>query len=138
MLLGYAGMKPATRGTRLFLYGAGAFNLGAALTLVLCARLAPGLLGLDPMSPSQFLYVDLFAALVLGFGFAYALGGYDLPRFWPFVAFGVIGKTMVVLIAWTYFARGATGALPALLAAGDAIFAVLVYRLLRVHALGGN
>lgn len=134
VLFGFARMSPATTGPRAFLYFAGAFNLGAALLLVLLARLAPQLLGLDPPSASQQFYVDLFALLVAGFGLAYVLGGRDLPRFWPFIALGALCKAGVAALALLYFVAGDTGTLVLVLAAGDAAFAALFVRLLRAHA----
>lgn len=133
-LFDFARMKPATGGSRTFLYAAGAFNFAAALILVVLARLAPQLLGVDPLSSSQLLYVDLFALLVVAFGIGYALGGVDLARFWPFISLGVLGKAGVAAIALVYFVTGNTGLLVVLLAAGDAVFAVLFVRLLRAHA----
>ena len=133
-LFGFARMDPATAGSRAFLFVAGAFNLGAALILVLLARLAPQVLGVDPPSASQLLYVDLFALLVAGFGIGYVLGGVDLPRFWPFIALGALCKAGVAALALVYFVTGNTGTLVLALAAGDAVFAVLFVRLLRAHA----
>lgn len=133
-LFGHRGMRLATGGSRAFLYFAGAFNFGAALILVVLARLAPQLLGVDPLSGSQLMYVDLFALLVVGFGIGYTLGGVDLARFWPFISLGVVGKGGVAAIALVYFVTGNTGPLVILLATGDAVFAVLFVRLLRAHA----
>jgi hypothetical protein len=127
-------MKPATGGHRTFLYAAGVFNFAAALILVVLARLAPQLLGVDPLSSSQLIYVDLFALLVVGFGIGYALGGVDLARFWPYISLGVVGKAGVAAIAAVYFVSGNTGPLVVLLASCDAVFAVLFVRLLRAHA----
>lgn len=127
-------MRPATPSTRRVLLAAGAFNLGAALALPVLARLAPAWLGLDPPSLSQRMYIDLFAALVLTIGLGYALAGLDLPRWWPIVALGILGKALVVLIAWGYFVAGGSGLLPAVLAGGDALFAILFYRVLRRQA----
>ena len=132
----YARMGPATGGRKTFLYFAGAFNFGAALVLVLLARFAPHLLGVDAPSASQLLYVDLTALLVVGFGIGYVLGGRDLERFWPFLSLGALGKAGVAALALLYFVGGDTGALVMLLAAGDAVFAVLFVRLLRAHAVG--
>jgi hypothetical protein len=134
-LFNFARMKPATGGDRTFLFVAGAFNFTAALILVVLARLAPQLLGVDPLSSSQLIYVDLCALLVVGFGVGYALGGADLARFWPFISLGVVGKAGVAAIALAYFATGNTGPLVLLLASGDAVFAVLFVRLLRAHAI---
>jgi hypothetical protein len=55
----FTGMRQATGGSRTFLYVAGAYNFGAALILVLLARTAPHLLGVDMLHASQLLYVDL-------------------------------------------------------------------------------
>jgi hypothetical protein len=46
----------------------------------------------------------------------------------------VIGKAGVVAITFLYFVTGNAGPLVALLASGDAVFAVLFVRLLRAHA----
>lgn len=134
MFFHYTAMPPATRGSRQLLYLAGFFNLVAALTLATLARLTPGLLGIDVLSPSQLIFVDLFVVVVLGFGAGYALAGYDLSRFWPFVAMGTLAKAGVVIIAYGYFFAGHTAALTAVMASGDAIFAVLFVRLLRAHS----
>jgi hypothetical protein len=131
MLLGYAGMQQATGGGKALLYVAGAFNFGAALVLVVLARFAPQLLGLDAPSDSQLLYVDLCALLVAGFGVGYVLGGRDLSRFWPFISLGALCKVGVAALAAGYFMSGNTGPLVMLLATGDAVFAVLFVRLLR-------
>jgi hypothetical protein len=133
-LFDFARMKPATGGNRTFLYAAGAFNFAAGLLLVVLARLAPQLLGVDPPSSSQLMYVDLFALLVVGFGIGYVLGGVDLARFWPFISLGVVGKAGVAALALVYFVTGNTGLLVVLLASCDAVFAVLFVRLLRAHA----
>jgi hypothetical protein len=133
MLFNYTRMKPAIGGSKNFLYFAGVFNFVAALILVVLARLAPDVIGLDPVTRSQMLFVDLSAWLV-GFGIGYVLGGFDLTRFWPFIALGAVGKAGVVLLVTPYFLLGATGPLIALLVVGDGIFAFLFVRLLRAHA----
>ena len=133
-LFSFMRMKPATGGHRTFLYAAGAFNFAAALILVVLARLAPQLLGVDPLSSSQLIFVDLAALLVVGFGIGYTLGGVDLARFWPFISLGVVGKAGVAAIALVYFVTSNTGLLVVLLASGDAVFAILFVRLLRSHA----
>jgi hypothetical protein len=133
-LFGFAGMSPATAGNRAFLVLAGAFNFAAALIVVLLARLAPQVLGVDAPSASQLLYFDLFALVVAGFGLGYVLGGTDLTRFWPFIALGAVCKAGVATLVLAYFLTGSTGPLVLMLAALDAVFAVLFVRLLRAHA----
>ncbi len=135
MLFSCTGMRQAAGGSRTFLYVAGAYNFGAALILVLLARLAPQFLGIDALHASQLLYVDLAALLVTGFGIGYVLGGVDLARFWPFIALGALCKVGVAALAAVYFLAGQAGPLVMLLAAGDAVFAVLFVRLLRAHAV---
>ena len=136
MDVNFTGMRQATDGSRTFLYVAGAYNFGAALILVLLARTAPHLLGVDMLHARQLLYVDLAALLIVGFGFGYVLGGVDLARFWPYVALGALCKAGVAVLAGAYFVTGNAGPLVMLLAAGDAVFAVLFIRLLRAHAAG--
>jgi len=63
------------------------------------------------------------------------LGGRDLERFWPFLSLGALGKAGVAALALIYFVSGDTGALVMLLAAGDAVFAVLFVRLLRASQI---
>lgn len=130
----FQGMRPATGGQRTFFYVAAIFNLVAAAVLVLLARTAPHLLGLSPPDVSQLFYVDLFAWLVLAFGLGYALGGRDLPRFWPYIAMGSLGKAGVAALALAYFVAGGTGPLVMALASGDAIFAILFARILRAQS----
>jgi len=136
MLFHYKGMRPATAGTKTFLYVAAAFNFGAGALLRLLARWAPGLLGIDPPSPDTLLFVDAAAWFVVAFGIGYALGGHDLTRHWPFVALGALGKVGVAALVLAYFLAGVAGPLLALLAAADVVFAVLFIRLLRSHAAG--
>lgn len=135
-LFGHTAMRQATGGSRAFLYVAGAYNFGAALILVLLTRVAPQLLGVDMLHASQQLFVDLAALLIFGFGFGYVLGGVDLARFWPLIALGALCKAGVAVLAAVYFVTGNTGLLVMLLAAGDAVFAILFVRLLRMHATG--
>jgi hypothetical protein len=130
----FQGMRPATDGQRIFFYVAAIFNLVAAAVLVLFARTAPHLLGLAPPGVSQMFYVDLFAWLVLAFGLGYALGGRDLPRFWPYVAMGSLGKACVAVLALAYFVKDGTGPLVLALASCDAVFAVLFVRILRAQS----
>ena len=135
MLFDFRGMRPATASQRAFFYLAGGFNLVAAAAVVLLARMAPQWLGVEPPAVSQQFYVDLFAWLVVAFGVGYALGGRDLPRFWPFIAMGAVGKAGVAALALAYFVAGATGPLVMTLATCDAIFAVVFVRILRAQSV---
>jgi hypothetical protein len=135
MLFSYKAMRPAEAGTKTFLYIAAAFNFGAGASLPLLARWAPGLLGIGPPTPDALLFVDVAAWLVVAFGIGYALGGHDLTRHWPFIALGALGKAGVAVLVIAYFLAGIAGPLLAVLAAADAVFAVLFIRLLRTHAV---
>ena len=135
MLFDHAAMRPATAGAKKFLLVAAAFNFGAGAALPLLARMAPGVLGIDPPSSDALLFIDLAAWLVFAFGVGYALSARDLPRHWPFVALGTLGKAGVAVLVIGYFAAGIAGPLLALLAAADGVFAVLFARLLRAHAV---
>ena len=135
MLFDFRGMQPATAGQRAFLLAAGGFNFVAAGVLLLLTRAAPQWLGVEPPALSQQFYVDLFAWLVVAFGLGYTLGGRDLPRFWPFVAMGAVGKIGVAALALAYFVTGATGPLVMALATCDAIFAVVFVRILRAQSV---
>lgn len=129
-------MTAADPASKKLLYIAAVFNLLAASLVLLIVHQAPALVGLQISDASQLLYVDLVAWLVACFGLGYALGGYDLPRFWPFIAMGALGKLGVVVLILGYFACGHSGLLVALLSLGDLLFTILFIRLLRAHAVG--
>jgi hypothetical protein len=133
LLFGYDRVRPATPTARALLSVAAAFNVVAAVLVVALARTAPQVLGIEPLYAGQLLYLDLSVLLIAGFGAGYALAGRDLARFWPFVALGAACKCGVAVLALAYFLTGQAGLLVMLLAAGDALFAVLFVRLLRQH-----
>ncbi|MCM2310663.1 MAG: hypothetical protein NDI84_04590 [Steroidobacteraceae bacterium] len=132
-LLGYTGMRPAGARTRALLYVAAAFNLVTAPLIVALARLAPQSLGVGAVQGVSLLFVDLAALLIAGFGWGYALAGRNLPVYWPMLAIGAVLKAGVVLVAFGHYAAGSAGPLVALLAAGDAVFALLFVGVLRRH-----
>jgi len=133
LLFGFDRVRPATPTARALLYVAAAFNVVAAVLVVALARTAPRVLGIEPLYAGQLLYLDLSVLLIAGFGAGYALAGRDLARFWPFVALGAACKCGVAVLASAYFLTGQAGLLVMLMAAGDALFAVLFVRLLRQH-----
>jgi hypothetical protein len=133
LLFGFDRVRPATPTARALLYVAAAFNVVAAVLVVALARTAPRVLGIEPLYAGQLLYLDLSVLLIAGFGAGYALAGRDLARFWPFVALGAACKCGVAVLALAYFLTGQAGLLVMLMAAGDALFAVLFVRLLRQH-----
>lgn len=130
---GYERMRPASRPARALLYTAAAFNVGAAVLVAALAREAPHVLGIEPLRAGQWLYLDLSALLIVGFGAGYALAGRDLARFWPFVALGTVCKCGVAVLALAYFFAGQAGLVVMTLASGDGVFAVLFVRLLSRH-----
>jgi len=134
MLFTYRAMRPADEAGRRMLYVAGAFNFIAGLGVAALVRIAPGLIGLTPPAPSQLMFIDLFIGLVVSFGVGYTLAARDLTRFWPYVALGAPAKAIVVMVTFVHFAFGDIGPLFPALVCGDAIFAVLFYRVLARHA----
>ena len=125
-----ASRSPRGRG---ILYLAAIYNVLAAALVVALARIAPAALGVEPFTASQLLYVDLVALLVAGFGAGYALGGWNLARYWPCVAIGGGLKVGVAVLVTAYFLAGQSSLLVQLLGAGDAVFAFVFAALLRAH-----
>lgn len=132
---GYGELRPASAGAQRLLLLAAAFNLAAVPIVVLGTRYAPALLGVDPTSASQRLYIDLFAWVIGCFGLGYGLAARDLSHHWPIVALGAFTKAGVVVVAFAYFFAGAAALPVVLLATGDALFAIAFVRLLARHAL---
>ena len=134
MLFGYRRVRQADRAGRAMLYIAGCFNFSAAAIVMLIVRFAPDLIGLVQPVSGQMLFIDLVIGLIVIFGIGYMLAAHDLSRFWPCVALGIAGKSLFVVLIFSYFALGLIGTVLAVLVCGDLVFTVLFHRLLERHA----
>jgi len=116
-------------GWQKFFVFAALFNLSAGLPMIFAPELFYRLLFIDePITQAAKLYVDLFAVLVITFGWAYWTISRDPPAHRDLVFMGFIGKMLVVIVAW-FHALAGTGPLNvALLILADLAFALLFLR----------
>jgi hypothetical protein len=116
-------------GWQKFFVFAALFNLSAGLLIIFAPELFYHLLFIDePITVAAKLYVDLFAVLVIAFGWAYWTISRDPPAHRDLVLMGIIGKLLVVVVAW-YHALAGTGPLNiALLTLADLAFALFFLR----------
>jgi hypothetical protein len=116
-------------GWQKFFVFAALFNLSAGLLIIFAPGLFYHLLFIDePITVAAKLYVDLFAVLVIAFGWAYWTISRDPPAHRDLVLMGIIGKLLVVVMAW-YHALAGTGPLNiALLILADLAFALFFLR----------
>jgi hypothetical protein len=115
-----------------WLFGvAAAANLLVALAMSVGQRLFVEVLGLNSITGTNMILVDLAAVLIAGFGYAYARIALDPAGYRPLIAVGALGKAAA---AATVFAGALT--IPHLwrffgLIAGDFVFAGLFLDYLR-------
>lgn len=115
-----------------WLFGiAAAFNFAVASGLLFCQSWLAPLLGLTPAYGSNALFLDLTAMLIAVFGYAYARVAGHPQRFRPYIALGVLGKTLVVLLVFGHWLRGDIDWQLPLLASADALFSLLFLAFLR-------
>ncbi len=123
-----------TQGKGLFRLAA-IFNFAVAAGLLLGRPVLTPLLRMDPASGTNAMLIDLAAALIAVFGYAYARVAADPQTYRPYIALGVIGKVLVVAVAAVHFLAGSVAwPLPAL-ASGDLLFAGLFLLYLRRSSL---
>jgi hypothetical protein len=78
------------------------FGIAAAANLLVAASMSLGqpwfvaLLGLDPITGTNVVLVDLAAVLIAAFGYGYARIALDPVRFRPLIALGAWGKLAAV------------------------------------------
>ncbi len=114
---------------RLFLIGA-IFNWVIGLGMLLAAEHFLSLLYISPL-PEQSVWIQLFAALVLVFGYGYFLASRDFERHATAILLGVWGKTAVVLVAGVNVVSGDINAMLMVPAGADGVFAALFMVALR-------
>lgn len=119
-------------GWRLAFRAAALFNWSVAIPLWLAPVWLTTLLGLQPI-PTDILYTDLFAVLVLTFGVGYWWVGADPARNRVVLQMGICGKLLVVLVGYQHFLAGGTNLPFAALVTGDLLWALLFWRFLRLH-----
>lgn len=110
-------------GWRLMFRVAALFNIGVAIPLWVAPVWLSTLMGFEPV-PTDILYTDLFAALVLTFGIAYWWVGADPMRNRVIVKMGICGKFLVVLVGYWHFFAGTTNLPFAVLVTGDLLWAL--------------
>jgi hypothetical protein len=121
-------MKTYARG----LFGLAAFANLAVAGLFLFAK-APlvALLGLDPITGTNLVFVNLAAILIAAFGYSYARIAADPARFRLLIHLGAAGKLAAVVVAAIGAAENPHAIRLAALISGDAIFAALFLDYLR-------
>lgn len=119
-------------GWRLMFRVAALFNIGVAIPLWVAPVWLSVLLGFEPV-PTDVLYTDLFAVLVLTFGIGYWWVATDPERNRVIVRMGICGKLLVVLVGYGHFLSGGTNLPFAVLVTGDLLWALAFWRFLRVH-----
>ena len=121
--------SPTMSGWQKFFIFAAVFNVVAGLGMIFAPELFYRLLMIDdPIVPEMRLWIDLFAVLVITFGWAYWMAARDLVANRGYILMGIIGKSLVVLVAW-YHALLGTGPLNvAILILADLAFALAFLR----------
>lgn len=127
-----AGDAGVLSGWRLLFRVAALFNWSVAIPLWIAPVQLSQLLGFAPL-PTDILYTDLFAVLVLTFGLGYWWVGADPVRNRVVLAMGICGKLLVVLVGYSHFLAGTTNLPFAALVTGDLLWALLFWRFLRLH-----
>lgn len=106
------------------------FNWVVGAGLILTMPLFERLLGLEPVATSAKVYVDLFAALVVAFGAAYAMLAVDFHKYRSFAVLGAAAKLAVVATVLGHYLAGHIGWPMLALSSADVIYALLFIALL--------
>jgi hypothetical protein len=116
-------------GWQKFFVFAALFNVSAALLVLIAPDLFYRLLLIDgSISAEPRLYVDLFAVLVFTFGWAYWTISKNPAAHRDLVMMGIIGKSLVVVVAWYHALAGSGPFNLAVLILADLAFAVFFLR----------
>ncbi|WP_394562095.1 hypothetical protein [Aquipseudomonas alcaligenes] len=125
---------------RILFVTAALFNIVIGTGLILAMPLIERLLGLAPVAPSDKVFVDLFAVLVIAFGVAYWKLAFDFQQYRLFALWGAWAKLAVVAVVAWHFLRGHIDWPLLALSAGDLFYALVFLAMLRnagnVHAQG--
>jgi len=124
------GIATTQQSHRLMFTIAAIFNWLVGLGLLLDARTALGLIGVDPL-PTEFTFLRIVGGLVFLFGFWYYRAGTDLRSVASAIWLGAIAKVMVFSLAvFDTLTGGISWHFP-MLASADVVFAILFFRALR-------
>lgn len=109
------------------------FNLAAGTPMLLAPGFISQLMNI-PVTPGNYMFMQIGGMAIIGFGWIYWLIAKEPQRFRPLITLGMLLKIGVVLLAYSYWLMGVIGwQLPAL-AFGDVIYAGLFWRYYRQTA----
>lgn len=127
--------KPASPTAQHLFTSVGTFNLVAGFLLPYLARTHPELFNSAPFPPTHLIFVDIMSELLAALGVGYYLAAQDLNVYWPFIALGVVGKSVSALMFVVYRVKGHKTNTPFWLGTVDGFVAYLFYRVLQTHAI---
>lgn len=106
------------------------FNWSVGVPFFFFAPQIARVIGMRPI-PSDTLFVQISAAAIILFGWAYWMIGRDPVTYRPYILLGMIGKITFVALIYANWAAGTTNwPLPAI-ALGDLVFTGLFWRYYR-------
>ena len=108
---------------------AAVFNWLVGLGLLFNAPLLFQLFGVTPV-PTELLFVQLFAWLVIVFGVGYYWVSRDPESHIPLIKLGMLGKASVVLVCLAAVVTGGISWQMMILASADLVYAILFWRAL--------
>jgi hypothetical protein len=106
------------------------FNWVAGLAVAVNVELLFGLFGITPL-PTEPLFLQLFAWLVIVFGIGYFWASRDPVANVPVIKLGMIGKLSVVLVSLVCVMTGSISWQFMLLVSVDLLYAILFWRALK-------
>ena len=106
------------------------FNWLAGGAVAVNAELLFGLFRITPL-PTEPLFLQLFAWLVIVFGIGYFWASRDPVANVPIIKLGLIGKLSVVLVSLTCVLTGSVSWQMMLLASADLLYVILFWRALK-------
>ena len=106
------------------------FNWLAGLAVAVNAELLFGLFRITPL-PTELLFLQLFAWLVIVFGIGYFWASRDPAANVPVIKLGMIGKLSVVLVSLACVLTGSVSWQIMLLMSADLLYVILFWRALK-------
>jgi len=106
------------------------FNWLAGGAVAVNAELLFGLFKITPL-PTESLFPQLFAWLVIVFGIGYFWASRDPAANVPVIKLGIIGKLSVVLVSLACVLTGSVSWQMLILVSADALYAILFWRALK-------